>query len=288
MNHSTAWTEWTPPYDPRQVDGAIVVEDEHGRLIESADCGQRCPGCGICCAGYRDVVTADYFGQEEFEGNLKVGRGGLVQLEGGLWYRVSNCGEACPGYGRCCHPFEQRERPETVADARRILLEDDHSQRWQMQGALLILAHEGNAEAVEALETFMPNAHMRLAGFAECALDEGRYFACIPRNSEEESIIMKEDVLATWKERAIYAESQIIEELEPKLKRLGYEEEITKRLLAKAPDESARQTWQTQVDVLDMLITMTESDLAEQQEELTMSEAMIGEIEADLAEEQME
>ncbi len=29
MNHSTAWTQWTPPYDPRQVDGGIVIEDEH-------------------------------------------------------------------------------------------------------------------------------------------------------------------------------------------------------------------------------------------------------------------
>jgi len=288
MNHSTAWTQWTPPYDPRQVDGGIVTEDKHGRLIESADCGQRCPGCGICCAGYRDVVSPDYAGQEEFKGNLKTGRGGLVQLEGGLWYRVSNCGESCPGYGRCCQPFEQRQRPETVADARRILLEDDHSQRWQMQEALLILAHEGSAEAVEVLEAFMPNAHTRMAGFAECALDEGRYFASIPRNAEEERVIMKQEVLAAWEGRAIRAENKITEELEPELKRLRYEEEIAQRLLAKAADESARQTWQTQVDVLDMLITMTESDLAEQQEELTLCEAMLSEIEADLAENRIE
>jgi len=288
MNHSTTWTQWTPPYDPRQVDGGIVIEDEHRRLIGSADCGHRCPGCGICCAGYRDVVTTDYVGQEEFEGNLKMGRGGLVQLEGGLWYRVSKCGESCPGYGRCCQPFEQRERPETVADARRILLEGNHSQRWQMQEALLILAHEGTAEAVETLEAYMPRAHTRLVGFAECALDEGRYFASIPRNAEEEHMMMKQEVLTAWEERANRAESQISDKLEPKLKRLRYEEEITKRLLAKATDESAQQTWQTQVDVLDMLITMTETDLAEQQEELALCEAMIGEIEADLAENRIE
>jgi hypothetical protein len=100
--------------------------------------------------------------------------------------------------------------------------------------------------------------------------------------------MMKQEVLAAWKERAIRAESQISDVLEPKLKRLHYEEEITKRLLAKATDESAQQTWQTQVDVLDMLITMAENDLAEQQEELALCEAMIGEIEADLAEDQIE
>lgn len=74
------WTQWIPPCDPRRVDGAIVTEDEHGRLIETADCGQRCPGCGLCCADYRDAIRADYAGTEEFEGNLKLGRGGLTGL----------------------------------------------------------------------------------------------------------------------------------------------------------------------------------------------------------------
>jgi hypothetical protein len=35
------------------------------------------------------------------------------------------------------------------------------------------------------LEAFMLRAHTRLAGFVECALDEGRYFATIPHNAEE-------------------------------------------------------------------------------------------------------
>ena len=156
------WEKSVPPYDPRLVDGAVVTEDEHRRLIESADCSRRCPGCGICCAGYRDVIAADYFGEEEFEGNLKMGRGGLVELEGGSWYRISMCGESCPGYGRCCPPFDQRQRPETVADARHILLERDDSQHWEMQEALLILAHDGNAEAVEVLEAYLlPSASRR-------------------------------------------------------------------------------------------------------------------------------
>jgi hypothetical protein len=45
-----------------------------------------------------------------------------------------------------------------------------------------------------------------------------------------------------------------------------------------------REIWQTQVDVLGMLVGMAEGDLAEQQEELALCEAMVAEIEADLAE----
>ncbi|MDH7486449.1 MAG: hypothetical protein QHJ81_09275 [Anaerolineae bacterium] len=288
MNTLKNWTPWTPPYDPRRLDGADVAEDEHGRLIETANCSRRCPGCGLCCAGYRDRITADYAGVEEFEGNLKLGRGGLVRLEGDLWYRSSACGDSCPGYGRCCPPFDLRQHPQTVADARRILLESETAWRWEMQEALLILAHEGTAEAVEVLEAFMPRAHTRLEGFARCALDEGRYFASVPRNEEEARAMMKREVRQAWEDRAIEAQSQIWDTLEPKLERLRYEREIARRLLAKAPDEAARQTWQTQVDVLEMMIGMTENDLAEQQEEIALCEAMIAEIEADLAADQTE
>lgn len=282
MNLLAAWTQWTPPYDPRRVDGANVTEDEHGRLIESADCGQRCPGCGICCAGYRDVITVDYDGVEEFEGNLKLGRGGLIKLESVLWYRICLCGESCPGYARCCPPFDLRQRPETVADARRILLESNRGQRWEMQEALLILAHEGATEAVEALAAFMPRVHTRLAGFAECALDEGRYFATVPRSPEEERLMLKREVLVAWEDRAVRAQTEIDEEISPQLERLRYECEIAQRLLDKAHAEPARQTWQTRLDVLQMLISDAEGRLAEQQEELELCEAMITEIEADL------
>jgi hypothetical protein len=61
-----------------------------------------------------------------------------------------------------------------------------------------------------------------------------------------------------------------------------YELEIAQRLLVKAQDEAARETWQTQVEVLQMMIGMTESELTEHQEELSLCEAMIAEIEADL------
>jgi len=94
---------------------------------------------------------------------------------------------------------------------------------------------------------------------------------------------MKQEVRQAWEDRAIDAQSKIWEDLEPELARRSYELEITQRLLSKAQDEAARQTWQTQVDVLEMLAGMTEGDLAEQQEELALCEAMIAEIEADLA-----
>jgi hypothetical protein len=282
MNAATEWTAWTPPYDPRQVDGSTVMEDEHGRLIETADCGQRCPGCGVCCNGYRDRIAAD-FGQEEFEGNLQLVPGSLAELEGGQLYRVASCGESCPGYGRCCPPFGQRERPATVAQARQVLLESEESWRWQMQEALLILAHEGSDEAVRVLEAYMPRAHIRLQGFAECALDEGRFFASVPRNAAQAERMMKQEVLRAWQDRAAEAYGKL-EELEPELKARQYELEIAQRLLAKAQDAAARETWQTQVDVLTMLVQQTEDRLAEEQTEQALCEAVVAEIEADLDE----
>ena len=280
MDNPVEWTQWVPPRDPRRLDGKKVTEDEHGRLIESADCGLCCPGCGICCAGYRDRITADYAGAEEFEGNLKPGHGGLVPLEGSLWHRVSTCGEPCPGYGRCCPPFEQRHRPETVANARRVLF-DGASPRWQMQEALLILAHEGTAEAVEVLESFMPRAHTRLAGFAECALDEGRCFASVPRNAEEARVLMKREVRAKWEDRAVEAYGKT-EDVEAELERLRYEVEIAQRLLDKAQDEAARENWRTKVDVLEMLAQEAEGNREAQQREVALCDAMVAEIDADL------
>lgn len=274
------WTPWLPPDDPRRAESATVTEDEHGRMIEEADCGRRCPGCGLCCTSYRDKITADYAGVEELESNLKLGRGGLIKLEENLWYRVPRCGPSCPGYGCCCRPFELRQRPETVADARRILLEDDTSKKWEMQESLLILAHEGTGEAVQVLEMFMPRAHSRIAGFAECALDEGRFFASVPRNAEESKAMIKRKVLDRWEERSVEAYGKI-EELECELEPLRYEFEIARRLLDKAQDEAARQTWQIQVDIHQMLIDQAAGELEEQQAELALCEAMVAEMEAD-------
>jgi hypothetical protein len=275
------WTQWVPPYDPRWVDGAIVAKDEHRRLIETADCGQRCPGCSLCCAGYRDIVAVGYYGTEEFEGNLKLVRGGLVKMDQNTWYRVTDCGSSCPGYGRCCPPFELRKRPETVADARRILLEDDTGQRWEMQESLIILAHEGSREAVQVLEAYMRRAHTRVAGFAECALDEGRFFASSPRNAEEARAKMKQEVREAWDERAIDAYGKI-EELQYELERQQYELEIGRRLLEKVQEDSARQVWQARVVALERIVQMTENSIEEQQEEMDLCDAMVAEIEADL------
>ena len=119
----------------------------------------------------------------------------------------------------------------------------------------------------------MPRAHVRLEGFAECALDEGRFFATVPRNAEEAERMMKREVLRAWEDRAIEAFGKI-EELDPELERRQYELEIAKRLLAKAQDDAARETWQTQVDVLTMLAQRAENDLAEQEEEQALCETM--------------
>jgi len=101
--------------------------------------------------------------------------------------------------------------------------------------------------------------------------------------------MIKREVLSSWERRAASAYDKI-EEIESDRERFRYETEITQRLLArhKAQDDPARETWQTQVDVLEMLAGMAEGDLAEQQEELALCKAMIAEIEADLAAEQPE
>ncbi len=276
------WVQWTPPYDPRHVDGAIITEDAHHRLIQTADCGTRCPGCGICCAGYRDVVTDDYFGEEAFTGNLQSARGGLIKMEYGLWYRIAQCGTSCPGYGQCCPPVELRQHPQSVADARYILLEKENSQRWEMQEALLLLSRDGSDEAVAALETYVPRAHTRLEGLAQAALADGRYTASIPRTPEQERALLKREVRQAWQDRAAAAQCDICENLEPELARHEYELELTRRLLEKAQDDADRETWQIQVHVLEMLITMAQEKLEEQQEELALCEAMLAEIAADM------
>jgi ribosome maturation protein Sdo1 len=105
---------------------------------------------------------------------------------------------------------------------------------------------------------------------------------------QETRMMLKQDVLHDWEERAVEAQVTIREEIEPELERRRYELEIARRLLEKAEDdgreasEVAQETWQTQVDVLEMLVGMLEGDLAEQQDELALCEAMIAEIKADL------
>jgi hypothetical protein len=129
----------------------------------------------------------------------------------------------------------------------------------------------------------MPRAHIRMQGFAECALDEGRFFASVPRNAAEAARMMKREVLRAWEDRAVEAFGNL-EELEPELERRQYELEIARRLLAKARDETAHETWQTQVDVLTMLVQQTEDRLDEERAEEALCDAMVDEIRADLGE----
>jgi hypothetical protein len=60
---------------------------------------------------------------------------------------------------------------------------------------------------------------------------------------------------------------------------LGCEVEIAQQPLDRAQNEAARQTWQTQVDVHQMLVDMAGGDLEEPRAELSLSEAMVTEME---------
>ncbi len=136
------------------------------------------------------------------------------------------------------------------------------------------------------LDAYLPHAHTRLEGFADCALEEGRYFATVPRNEEEERLYLKRKVRQEIDDRASQAQGEIWDEIEPELARLRYQQEIAQRLFDKAQDEAARQTWQTQVDALQVLIAQQERRLAEQQAEVDLCDAMVAEIDADLGVEQ--
>ncbi len=94
--------------------------------------------------------------------------------------------------------------------------------------------------------------------------------------------MIKQEVLAAWENRMFAAQSKIEEDLESSLEKLRYEQEIAQRLLAKAQDETAQQDWRIQVDVLHMMLVSAENDMAEQEKDVALCEAMIAEIEADL------
>ncbi len=96
------------------------------------------------------------------------------------------------------------------------------------------------------------------------------------------NVEMKRNVLQGYKDRVERARAEI-EETELNLEQYRYEQEIARRLLAKAQDEQARQTWQLQVDVMDMMIIPDEDRQGKAQEDLVLCQAMIAEIEADLA-----
>jgi len=94
--------------------------------------------------------------------------------------------------------------------------------------------------------------------------------------------------LQAWEDRAIAAQTKIDDEISPDLERRQYEMEIARRLLEQAQDDAARETWRIQVDVLETMIGIAENNLAEEQQELVLCEAMIAAIEAELAADQPE
>lgn len=286
MNTSgSAWEKRRAPYDPRQVDSAITTEDEHGRIVEVSDCGIRCPGCGICCLGYRDPISDDYQGVEEFDLNLKaIGQRGSIVCLGENWvYRGAHCGQECPGYEQCCQPHGLRTHPGNVEQAREVLLERDDSTIWEIHEALLFLAHEGTDEAVDVLEQYLPEAHTRMLGFAECALDEGNYFNSLPRSEEERQRMLKQEVRQRYENRICETQGEIEETVLPEIEGLEYELEIVRRVKEQAAGKLEEMDWQTQIDVLEMLLGNQQVRLAELQTDLDRNELILAEIEKDLA-----
>ncbi|MGC9335257.1 MAG: hypothetical protein ACP5JJ_13975, partial [Anaerolineae bacterium] len=141
--------------------------------------------------------------------------------------------------------------------------------------------------AVRILETFMSRAHTRIAGFAECALDEGRMWADTPRTPEEARTKMKREVLEEWDLRAIDAFGRI-EETEAELERLEYAVEIALRLLDKTMGDAGRKACQARVDVLGDLVCQTEERLEAERQEMDWCDAMVAEMQADLGIDPME
>ena len=127
--------------------------------------------------------------------------------------------------------------------------------------------------------------HARLEGFAQCALDEERYFNTIPKNEFEERQMLEREGLEHYETLVIEAQTEIEEEIHPRLTRLRYELEITQRLRDRAEDEQSRDDWRIQVDVQEMVVGQQEGRLAEVQTDIARYETIVAEIEADLAQE---
>jgi hypothetical protein len=261
-----------------------VTEDEHGRIVETADCGIRCPGCGVCCLGYRDAITDDYGGVEEFDLNLQsvTQRGRLVPLGDNLFYRGVQCDNTCPGYEHCCPPRVLQRHPGNVSQAEAILLEPDESTLAEIHEALLCLAHDGTDEALVALEQYLPGAHTRVVGFAECALEEGKYFNSIPRSEEERVRMLKREVLQKYEDQICKAQSEIEEDMLPEIERLEFELEIVRRVKEKSVGKPDETDWQVQVDVLEMMLGTQQGRLEELRSEIKRRELVLAEIEQDI------
>ena len=93
---------------------------------------------------------------------------------------------------------------------------------------------------------------------------------------------IKHEVLQSWERRASRARDKV-EELKIDLAYQSYELEITQRVLAKAQNDSERETWQIQVDVLSMIVGQTEEEIEKEAEDIALCAAMLAELEADLA-----
>jgi hypothetical protein len=282
MNNESRWSPWAPMSDPRLSDGVITTEDEYGRLIVSADCGLRCPGCGICCQGYHDALTVSDRGTQEFEMNLWAPEEELVPLDNDTYYQPVLCGPSCPGYGRCCPPLELRDLPSNLAEASEVLLEREDSQRWEIEAALMFLAHAGTVEAIQILEDYLPNAHAKVSMLAEIAWDEGMAFAPESFSSDRTELLKRESVLWSWEERLADRQYAIDEQIRPALKQHRYEVEVMQRVLGSVEDPEERALWEDELADLHEHIAELHRDLEYFKQEIELCKTMLLAIDLDI------
>lgn len=93
---------------------------------------------------------------------------------------------------------------------------------------------------------------------------------------------IKQTVLQNWQSRLERAR-ETLAELEDELACQQYELEITERVRAKAQNETERDDWRIQVEVLSMMAGQTEGRIEEKQAEVALCTAMLAELEMDLA-----
>jgi hypothetical protein len=131
----------------------------------------------------------------------------------------------------------------------------------------------------------MPGSNNRLFGFAECALEEGRYFNTVPRSEEERVLMLKREVMQQYEERICDSQAEIDEELIPEIERLEYELEVVRRIKEMNLGKVEETDWQAQVEVIELLIGTHQVKLEEIQREIYRNESSLAEIERDIVEE---
>jgi len=177
---------------------------------------------------------------------------------------------------------ELRVNLSTVAQANAVLLERDDATLAEIEDTLLFLAHQGTKESVEILEKYQSKAHIRVAGFAECALDEGKYMSIVPRSEAERQRMLKEEVLKRYEEYLCAAQSEIDETVKHEIDLIEYELEVARRVIEKQTRRTEGVDWKMEINFLEVDLGMKRGRLEELQAEIVKYEALMAEVEADL------